>query len=232
MSVSGKKRKETITRPRFFADPVWDELPSIENETASSDTSFDEDQEESFSIEEDLNETASNDISFAEDDKGREEFETSPGMEDRSFEEDLNYGTSNDTSPAEEENENISSAEAENENISSAEAENENASYPENEKENTSSAKNDKDQEETERTEDCGDFHINATLPSLKKAVQNGLLEDAFRVGVDENEDIETSDDDEEAFEIAYKAKEMFRKNFIATSTSPLCKKLVKNSTL
>ena len=131
-----------MTRPGFFADPVWDASPclSIEDETGSSDSSS------------------------AEDFEDQEECERSPGMEDG------------------------------------------------------------------------GDFHINATLPSLKEAVKNGLLEDGFREGVEEEdrENVETSDGDED-LTIAHKAsdvseaKKMFRKNPIATSTSPMYRKLVRN---
>ena len=131
-----------MTRPGFFADPVWDASPclSIEDETGSSDTSS------------------------AEDSEDQKECERSPGIEDG------------------------------------------------------------------------GDFHINVTLPSLKEAVKNGLLDDAFREGVEDEdrENIETSDDDED-LAIAHKAsdvseaKKILRKNLKATSTSPKYRKLVRN---
>ena len=143
--MSGGRRRPTITRHGFFADPVWDASPCL-------------------SIDDDLDQAAPSEISTDEDDKDQEESERSPGMEDG------------------------------------------------------------------------GDFHINATLPSLKEAVKNGLLDDAFREGVkdEDRENIETSDDDED-LAIAHKAsdvseaKKMFRKNPIATSTSPMYRKLVRN---
>ena len=148
--MSGGRRRQTITRPGFFADPVWDASPSL-------------------SAEDDLDQTSSSILSEAQ---------SNPGME------------------------------------------------------------------EDEEEGDSGDFHINATLSSLKEAVKNGLLNGALKEK-DEDEDdanIETSDDDnDEALAIAYNssdvfdARKMFRKaweNLIATSTSPMDRKLVGNLSL
>ena len=93
--------------------------------------------------------------------------------------------------------------------------------------------------EEEEEEGDSGDFHINATLSSLKEAVKNGLLDDAFSEE-DENTDsakIETNKVDEalatenKASDV-FEAKNILRKNLLATSTSIMYRKLVKNSTV
>ena len=82
---------------------------------------------------------------------------------------------------------------------------------------------------------ESGDVHINATLSSLREAVKNGLLKDAFRER--EKDEDETS----EARAIAHNPsdafgpRKMFRKaweDLIATSTSPMDRKLVGNLSL
>ena len=172
---------------------------------------------EDGSVEEHLNNKTSSDTSSGEDEKEN----TSTAKDEK-----IN------TSPALDEKENISSVKDEKVNSPSAENWKVNTSSAEDEKMNTSFAVNGKDQEEFETTPGIGlggDFHINATLPSLKQAVRNGLLKDAFGEGEDVSE---TSDDDKEAFRIANKGRKMLRKNLLATSNRPICKKLVQNSAL
>ena len=145
VALSGGRRRQTITRPGFFADPTWDASPSL-------------------SIEDDLDQTSS-----------------------------------------------------------------------------SVSTEDDQDQEEAQRSAviESGDVHINATLSSLREAVKNGLLKDAFRER-EKDEDVSTIETSE-ARAIAHRPsdvfgpRKMFRKaweDLIATSTSPMDRKLVGNLSL
>ena len=146
VALSGGRRRQTITRPGFFADPTWDASPSL-------------------SIEDDLDQTSS-----------------------------------------------------------------------------SLSTEDDQDQEEAQRSAviESGDVHINATLSSLREAVKNGLLKDAFREREKDEEDVSTIETSE-AHTIAHNPsdvfgpRKMFRKaweDLIATSTSPMDRKLVGNLSL